>query len=600
MENQMKNIIAFTGILFIVLIQFGCGSDDDQMDVKIIPETIEETDSVETSSFAGKVELTDMNVDEVNSLNSDSILEMVTVIEGSVKEKVKVRYRGIRDYGLGYPLYECELVDESVDALGGVAQGMSGSPVGLPGRVMGALAYGDSFSQTPQRFWVTSIEAMKASIDHRTLGQVIDDSTASAAPTAILNSTFTLVKTPMMITGIQPHRIETLSSYLRESRFNFIDLYAHISTVPRASHTFSDELGAGDMIGVAIVTGDIVNSIGFGTVTQVYDDKFVAFGHSMFNDGKVSLPVYRAVGDGIVSNLRISYKSVSVSGDPIGTITKDLTPAIVGEIGPVPDMIPINISYHPGNLKDPIKVNHEVAYGQEWAISTIAALAMDVIRMENTPGTLTCTVELEFQETNKDFSRSFKTISYDPFFDLLINVDTFISTFTNLLINSAGKATLQDVTITIVDQPQIYRAEILQVSGPTQITSGTSATFTIDLLPHWSTAGEDRTVTKMVTLNVPSSFETGGATLRVSGSSSRFGDDLFANGFFSSFDDFQEKTPEDLDDLIDQKEDEQKDLSIIKVTLETDGFGNYIEEEVKLEGFIVTGSKTKFIDIQTQ
>ena len=98
--------------------------------------------------------------------------------------------------------------------------------------------------------------------------------------------------------------------------------------------TTTTRLAAGDMIGVAVSTGDVVNSIGFGTVTQVYDDgTFVAFGHPMILSGKSALPVYRAVTNGIVANLQIPYKSSSAYGNPIGTITKDLRPAVVGELG---------------------------------------------------------------------------------------------------------------------------------------------------------------------------------------------------------------------------------------------------------------------------
>ena len=99
------------------------------------------------------------------------------------------------------------------------------------------------------------------------------------------------------------------------------------------------------MIGVAIVTGDVVNSMGFGTVTQVYGDKFVAFGHDMFRDGKAALPVYRAVVDGIVASTQISYKSATAYGNPIGTITKDLRPGIVGELGKLPPMIPVTVFF---------------------------------------------------------------------------------------------------------------------------------------------------------------------------------------------------------------------------------------------------------------
>ena len=378
-SKKVRNTFVFASILFLVLFQLGCGSDED---MEAMTET-EMAESVETSTVDGKTILRDMSEDEVSQLTIVSALELVTVVEGSKKTKLKVRFRGVRDFGFGFPLYECELIDPSAEALGGIAQGMSGSPVGPPGRVMGALAYTDAFSQAPYRFWATSIDAMKESVDHQTFGEVLDEASAPGAPSAVFNSTYTPVKTPIMVTGIQPYRIQQLTDQLKDSRFNFVDLYSHIGSAPTGSAAdFSYDLAAGDMIGVAIATGDVVNAVGFGTVTQVYGDKFVAFGHPMFGDGKASLPVYRAVVDGIVPNLQISYKSAELSGDSIGTMTKDVIPAIVGEIGPVPDMIPVTISYHPANRENPVKKYHEVAYGQESFIGIVAALTQDAIRLE--------------------------------------------------------------------------------------------------------------------------------------------------------------------------------------------------------------------------
>lgn len=610
----MKHLFVFATTILVILFHFGCGSDEDMKEPTVTPSTIEENDKTETTAVNGKVELKNMYEDEVISLPKDSILELVTVIEGSAKEIIPVRFRGIRDFGIGFPLYECELIDETVDKLGGIAQGMSGSPVGPPGRVMGALAYGDAFSQTPQRFWVTSIDAMENAIDHLTFGNLLED--ISAAPSGILSSTYEPVKTPMMITGIRPHRLEQISKQLNKSRFQSIELYSHIPSVSTGStHVFDGDLGAGDMIGVAIVTGDIVNSIGYGTVTQVFDEKFIAFGHPMFGEGKSSLPVYRATVEGLVSNLQISYKSVTATGDPIGTITKDLTPAIVGELGPIPDMIPIIVSYHPSNLDSPVKKRHQVAFGQESVIPLVAALTMDAIKMEISPGTISCEVELEFKETDRDFSRTFISISADPFIDLYLNIGSIVSGFTNYLDNSAGKATLEEVTISITEQPQIFHADINEVTGPKQIRRGTSATFTIELLPHWSSADDDRTIIKEVTLNIPSNFPLGNASLRVSGgASSKSGDDLFFEDFSFDFDfdDTVPELPKDLDDLIRLEEDKQTEPSSIKVVLrppsdESFGFNNFddvpegsIEQEVDLEGYVVTGSHIKSIEIQSE
>ena len=464
------------------------------------------------------------------------------------------------------------------------------------GRVMGALAYADSFSQAPYRFWATSIDAMKESVDHRTFGEVLDASSAPGAPSAVLNSTYRPVKTPIMVTGIQPNRIQQLSEHLKDTHFNFVDIYAHIGSAPSGSASdFSHDLAAGDMIGVAIATGDVVNAVGFGTVTQVYDDKFVAFGHPMFGAGKASLPVYRATVDGIVPNLQISYKSVELTGDPIGTITKDVTPAIVGELGPVPDMIPVTISYHPANREKPVKKYHEVAYGQESYVAIVAAITQDAIRMETSPGTTHCEVTLKFKETDTEFTKSYWNISADPFFETYINVDSIVSAFTSRIQNTAGRATLKDVSITITDKPQIGLAEIESVNGPSTIKRGSSATFSIVLVPHWSSAGEERTIEKEITLDIPGNFSLGSANLSVSGnSSSNFFDDFFF------INDFGDKIPKSLDDLIEKLSNEEQDPSVIEVELESDSFGNGIEKKLNLDGFIVTGSTIKFITIESQ
>ena len=113
-----------------------------------------------------------MYEDEARKLTDKTPVQIVTVIEGTSRVVLQARFRGVRDFGFGFPLYECELMDESAEAMGGIAAGMSGSPVGPPGRIMGALAYGDIFAAAPTRFWVTSIDAMEAAIDHQMLGEL--------------------------------------------------------------------------------------------------------------------------------------------------------------------------------------------------------------------------------------------------------------------------------------------------------------------------------------------------------------------------------------------------------------------------------------------
>ncbi len=580
----MRFYFVMTGIALLIFCHLSCSPDEEQTQLEN-PVADDLITGFSAAPLLGDVVLENMYEDEARKLTDKTPVQIVTVLEGTSRVVLQARFRGVRDFGFGFPLYECELMDESAEAMGGIAQGMSGSPVGPPGRIMGALAYGSVFSKAPTRFWVTSIDAMEAAIDHQTFGEILAQEAAPAAPTAGIHATYTPVKTPVMITGIQAHRIQELSSYLANSRYNFVELFADIGGVPAAPPVgVSSRLAPGDMIGVAIATGDIANAIGFGTVTQVYDNTFVAFGHPMFGDGKSALPVYRAVVNGIVPSLSISYKSAAAYGNPIGTVTKDLTPAIVGELGSLPPMIPVKTSYHPANSPTMIEKDHRVAYGQEWYIPLVAAITMDALRMELSNATVDGTVTLQFQETETVYTEPFRSASPIPFLDVLLNVDRIVRAFSDTLTNSAGKATLKAVSISIADKPQISKAEVAEVIAPEEIIPGESVTVSVVLVPHWSTAGDERTIQREVTLEVPEDFPAGEANINVSGSAFDFGGGLGLPpdgipipdfGFdFGGFGDEEEKpVPQNLDELIKQMEEDQIDPGLITVTLTPSDLG---------------------------
>ena len=503
---------------------------------------------------------------EAKRLADKTRVQIVTVLEGTGRVTIEARFRGVRDFGYGFPLYECELMDEAVEAMGGIAQGMSGSPVGPPGRVMGALAYADEFSASPRRFWVTAIDAMEAARDHQTFGDLLlDADPAPAAPINAINAVYTPVKTPLLITGIQPHRLSQLAAQLNGADFRFIELIADVGKPLDAPPANTTKLAAGDMIGVAFATGDVVNAIGLGTVTQVYDDgTFVAFGHSLGENGgsgKLTLPVYRAVVNGIVPNLSIPYKSASVYGNPIGTLTKDLTPAVVGELGAPPSMIPVKITYQVAD--GPVtEKHHKVAHGQEGFIALVAATTLDALRQEISPGTLDATVELHFKETKTVYTESFRVASSGLFPETYGYVTGIVTSFTNIFANPTARATLDSVSIALKDNPRIKEAIIQEVITPEEIVPGESATFTVVLLPHWSATTEGRKIHREVTLDIREDFPVGEATLRVVANRDLIDPFFFGNGSYG-----EEKFPENLDEVIKQKLEGQIDVSAITITL---------------------------------
>lgn len=554
----MKRFFVLAGIAIVILCQLSCSSDEEQAQTQN-PTINSATDSFVAAPVVGEVKLESMYEDEVRKLATKTPIEIITAIEGTSKVIVEAEFRRVQDSRYGFPLYECVLTDEAVTAMGGLAQGMSGSPVGTHGRVFGALAYGDAWAKAPHRFWVTPIDAMEATLAHHTFGEFLNP--APAAPGAVVNSTYTAVKTPITISGIDNNRLQQLSSHLADTRFNNVEFFSRIGGAPAAPPAnASSNLSAGDMIGVAIVTGDVVNSIGFGTVTQVYGDKFVAFGHEMFRDGQVALPVYRAVVDGIVPSTQVAYKSATAYGNPIGTVTKDLRAGIVGELGKLPPMIPVTVAYQPVNRRGAVQTHHKVAYGQEWAIPIVAATTLDAIRSEISAGTIEANVAISFKETKNVYTESFRSIAPDPYEAVLENVGIIVDSFTDILANGAGRTTIDEIYISIIDIPNILHTEITDIHVIGEVKQGEEATFVVEMLPHWSAAGRNRKMYREVKLQIPELFISGPATLSIA-AATEYG--------FNPFSDPSAPSPESLDQLIGQLKDRQFDKGLVLVTLAT-------------------------------
>lgn len=554
----MKRFFILAGITIVILCQLSCSSDEDQARIEN-PAIVDAIDEFNAAPIVGEVELESMYEDEVRRLATKTPIEIITAIEGTSKVIVEAEFRRVQSSRYGFSLYECVLTDEAVNAMGGIAKGMSGSPVGTSGRVFGALAYGEEWAEAPYRFWVTPIDAMEATLDYHTFGEFLNP--APAAPVAVINSTYTAVKTPITISGIDSNRLQQLSSHLVDTRFHNVEFFSRIGGAPAAPPAnASPNLSAGDMIGVAIVTGDIVNSFGFGTVTQVYGDKFVAFGHDMFRDGLVSMPVYRAVVDGIVPNSKTAHKSSTAYGNPIGTITKDLRPGIVGELGKLPPMIPVAVTYQPVNSPKPVQTRHKVAYGQEWTIPVVAATTLDAIRSEVSPGTLEVYVAIKFKETKNVYTESFRTIASDPYKVVLEGLKETVESFTDVLKNGAGRTTIDEIHISMIDIPNILHTEITDIHVIGEVRQGKEATFVVEMLPHWSAAGKNRKMYREVKLQVPENFVPGPANVSIA-AALEYGSNLFGNPSAPS--------PESLDKLIGQLKDRQFDKGLVLVTLAT-------------------------------
>ena len=211
-----------------------------------------------------------------------------------------------------------------IDRSGGIAQGMSGSPVYINGRLAGAVAFGKAFTD-PQYCFLTPIGRML-------------DLLNEPAPRP---SEFLPKNTPLMAGGFTEAGVKYLSEKLEP--------FGLKATGVGGSGAVSSQLPLqpGSAVGVSLMRGDIQLGA-LGTVTWVGDDgKVLAFGHPFMQRGESCYFMNKAWILASLPNLESAYK-VGTIGETIGTFTQDRSAGIAGKIGQGPPVVPVYVSVTDG------------------------------------------------------------------------------------------------------------------------------------------------------------------------------------------------------------------------------------------------------------
>jgi len=242
-----------------------------------------------------------------------------TVIKGDAIEDFYVEVIGVSGRETTGQSILVRLYGDLIDKTGGVAQGMSGSPVYIDGRIVGAVAYGKTFND-PHYCFLTPIGNMLRMLDE---------------PRGVKED-WIPKNTALMASGFTTYGLE----YLKEKIAPF-----GLDALPAGSSdmTSSKELEPGSAVGVSLMYGDL--SLGaLGTVTWVGDDgKVLAFGHPFMSRGDSNFYMNNVWVLGCIPNLQSSYK-VGNLGAPVGKIIEDRASGISGEIGKAPKAIPLFVS----------------------------------------------------------------------------------------------------------------------------------------------------------------------------------------------------------------------------------------------------------------
>jgi len=271
--------------------------------------------------------------------------EVWTVFRGTKAESFAVEVTGVvrNALGPGKSLILCQLTDDRVQNMGAVA-GMSGSPLYVEGKLAGALSYQVQKFETVRYAGFTPIEdLLEVGVQSERSAALLQRNTNGPHPVQAGSAREGLspLSPVFAFGGVAPVVVDWLAPQFSALGLQVTGLGGQMS--PSSSEAAGTaKLKAGDAVAVAVAAGDITLAA-TGTVSYVDGDRVIAFGHPMMGLGTVSLPMARAE---IVTILPSSQSSLKVAntGAIIGTIDQDRLSAVAGHMGPIPEMIPIEIS----------------------------------------------------------------------------------------------------------------------------------------------------------------------------------------------------------------------------------------------------------------
>ena len=302
-----------------------------------------------------------------------------TVFDGTQVEEFKANIIGVLENVIG-PNRSLILAKLEGGPLAhtGVIAGMSGSPVYIDGKLVGAVSYAlGSFSKEPIA-GITPIAEMTDSAsftDVRPAGSrarieypLTRDNLVAAFRKALnwnrpfadrpgdvrmmaasgdgmagvsqLGTLLRPIATPLVMSGFEPEIADLLGSAFRDQ--GFVPSGAAAGGPRAGEKPFDGPLKPGDAVGVMLVGGDLTLGA-TGTVTHIDGDRVYAFGHPMYNLGPTEFPMTRAYVYTVLPSLLSSMK-LSSTGEVIGTVLQDRATTIAGRLGPGPRMIPVTMT----------------------------------------------------------------------------------------------------------------------------------------------------------------------------------------------------------------------------------------------------------------
>jgi hypothetical protein len=305
-----------------------------------------------------------------------------TVFSGSEPQEFGVEVLGVLP---GFPaprqsVIIARLTGPQVDRTS-VFAGMSGSPVYIDGKLVGAVAYAFPFAKEP----IAGITPYKQMVDNferggrtsagrdqlgflrepravsylqlmgtdwkpqlpggQTGGMPFVAPVATGSPlAALLGQQFAPIATPLVFNGFSPQAVAQFTPQLQGYGLLPVSGIGGASALTPLGKVTDQTLTPGSSISVELIRGDF-SVAASGTVTNRDGDRVYAFGHPFLGLGSSDMAMSESSVVTVIPNTMNSFK-LSVPGQMVGTISQDRSTGIYGQLGQAPKMVPVTINLH--------------------------------------------------------------------------------------------------------------------------------------------------------------------------------------------------------------------------------------------------------------
>lgn len=279
----------------------------------------------------------------------------VTVAKGRQRENFNVEVLGvIQDAFPGRDLIVVDTSGGPIDQYGGIWYGMSGSPVYIDGKLIGAVAFGLSFGPSTVGA-LTPAEEMIRVVGYPTADE---GSASTATPTRAEPSgpmaariaartgqsnpgSFEQLRVPVGVSGGSYRLLNKLSNVIEREGLPIIPFAGSSASLSQTSVP-ATAVQPGDNLVAALSYGDITFA-GLGTATFTCNGQIMAFGHPFFWQGETTMGANAADSIVVGGDDFFTFEVASIA-EPIGMIDQDRFAGLRATTATLPTTIPINSS----------------------------------------------------------------------------------------------------------------------------------------------------------------------------------------------------------------------------------------------------------------